>query len=263
MSAPRIREVTLIAAKADEPRRTSGSWRLYVVCNAYAIVLVLVPIVVIGLAADGFAEDVSTTLYFGTLASLLVLYNWRLDRRRRANYAGMITASRQPCAKTLLPQQAPLRKFLLRRIPMIAVLLVLGFRVPTFRALAEAFIPWLIAMAAIAAISWHMDVPVLVGTDDGLLTRRYGLIPWSEITDLRLVKASRTRILQIWVLHRVEFELQAGASRTRVGRAMEAFVQRRNAPLARLYESTLNVDLAEYREKLEVAAGRSLRDPAV
>ena len=227
---------------------------------AYGIVFVLAPVVLISESTDGGSRDATMTAYFVGLAGLLVVYNWRLDRGRSTLYAELVTASQRVGSASLMPNPTRQRRFLRTRVTLTAGLCLLAAASPRFRTLAEVLVPSVVALAAISAVSWHAKVPGLVASREGLATRRHGLIPWSQIVALPIVKSGDARFLQIWVCDRVELALRALPARPRVARRIAAFVQRREAPLAGVYEPFVLRDLDEYQRELEILAGRSLRD---
>jgi hypothetical protein len=240
-------------------RRAVVEWRRYLVLLAYAIVFVSVPVVLIDAVAHGSGRAVFTTLYFVALMSLWVAWVWRRDRRFRAHYTEMVAVSRRAGTASLMPDSRYLWRFLLWRVPIIAVLGALAFASRGFVVVLEPLIPLLIALAAISALVWHTDVPTLVATRDGLITRRYGLVVWSEITAVPVVQSRNTRALEIWVRGRVEIALRAIPARTRVGRGIAAFAQRRTGALTRIHEAAVLLDVGKYQRELQSLAGRSLQ----
>lgn len=238
----------------------TGAWRLHLVLAASGIVFVLVPVVLVGFLAEGWRRDLALTAYSTLLAGVFAAASWLLDRSRRAQYTEMIVEARRPGSAALMPNPSRHRRFLRRRVPLVLGLCALAVVFPHLRTIAELLVPWIVSLAVVSTVVWHARVPGLIGTHDGVVTRRHGLIPWAEITAAPLVRSGDARFLQIWVRDRVELALRPLPARPRLIRSVIAFGQRRTAPLTGVYEPFVLNDLDAYQLELEALAGRSLRE---
>lgn len=238
----------------------NGAWRLHLVLTASGIVFVLVPVALVSSLTAGWERDLALTGYSTLLAGLFAAVSWRVDRARRVRYAEMVVESERPGSAALMPNPSRHRRFLRRRVPLVLGLCALAIVFPHLRTLTEVLVPWIVSLAVVSMIVWHARVPGLIGTSDGVVTRRHGLIPWAEITAAPLVRSGDARFLQLWVRDRVELALRPLPARPRLVRRVIAFCQRRTAPLTGVYEPFVLNDLDDYQRQLEVLAGRSLRE---